>query len=139
MHTATTKIAVMCANLCVGIYIYIFADVPLNPLVTPIEMLFARPHCPLALALLAKALLARLLLAQVLLGLFIVLLLLRLEVPPRGLQLALHLLPSLVAVLAVVPVAVAGVFVFGCSSGRSGGSSGPASGQTISSSCNHVR
>ena len=45
------------------------------------------------------------------------LLLIRLEVPPRGLQLVLHLLPSLVAVLEVVPVAVAGVFVLGCSSG----------------------
>ena len=65
----------------------------------------------------SKTRLARLLLAQVLLGLLLVLLLLRLEVPPRGLQLVLHLLPSLVAVLEVVPVAVAGVFVLGCSSG----------------------
>jgi len=65
---------------------------------------------------LAVALIARLLLAQVLLGLLLVLLL-RLEVPPRGLQLVLHLLPSPVAVLEVVPVPVAGVFVLGCNSG----------------------
>ena len=65
----------------------------------------------------SKTLLARLLLAQVLLGLLLVLLL-RLEVPPRGLQLVLHLLPSLVAVLEVVAVAVAGVlFWLGCGSG----------------------
>ena len=78
-------------------------------------MLFAGPHCPQTLASLAQTLLARLLMAQVLLGLLLVLLLLRLEVPPRGLQLVLHLLPSPVAVLEVVPVAVAGVFVLGCS------------------------
>ena len=81
-------------------------------------MLFACPHCPLALALLAKTPPARLLSAEVLQGLLrVLLLLLRLEVPPRGRQLVLHLRLALVAVLEVVPVAVAGVCVLGCSSG----------------------
>ena len=106
MHTPNTKIAVGRTNLCVGVYIYIY-----------ICICCPQSHCPLALALLAKSLLARLLLAQVLLRLLLVLLLVRLEVPPRGLQLVLHLLPSPVAVLEVVAVAVAGVFVLGCSSG----------------------